>query len=277
MIDTHAHLWDTGVLDYPWLAEADTLPKVFLPADLREGDREKTRFVFVQADCLASQGLEEARWVADRGADDLAGIVAFAPLETAAVTADLAALDAVPGVVGIRRLLQDADEELLDSPDLDAGLEAVSARGWTFDACIHWQQLSALTRLAARHEGLPIVLDHLGKPPLDSDDTQTFALWRSQLADLASLPHVFLKLSGLPAETVSEPTAGALGPWLRAAFDLFGPDRSMLGSDYPVSRRRGMVRADWFDLVASALGASAAEWAQVREHTARAVYRLDLD
>lgn len=274
LIDAHAHLWDTKTLDYPWIEAEASLPRSFLPDDLRAGDRETTSSVFVQAECLPSQGLDEARWVAGLGASDLSGIVAFAPLDTDGARAALDALAEEDLVVGVRRLLQGEGAEIFADETFHEGLVALSERGWSFDACVRWTQLGALGGLAQRHESLAIVLDHLGKPPIDDPDPAAFARWRDDLAALAALPRVSVKLSGLPAETTQEPTADLLGPWLRAVVDLFGPSRCMLGSDYPVSIRGGAPRSEWFELVRNAVQLSSGEWDEVREGTARRVYRL---
>ncbi|GAA3634665.1 amidohydrolase family protein [Microbacterium awajiense] len=274
LIDAHAHVWDTAVLDYPWIGPEVPVPPVFLPAQLREGDREPTGFVFVQADCVPEQGLAEARWVAGLDAPDLVGIVAFAPLERADAAAALAELSSLDSVIGVRRLLQDEEDAFVRGPALDAGLAALARHGWSFDACVRWTQLDAVAELSERHDEVPIVLDHLGKPPLDDPDTDAFAHWRAGLARLAALPHVAVKLSGLPAETTREPEADLVGPWLRAAVDLFGPTRCLIGSDYPVSARGSAGRVVWFDTVRAALAPSDAEWAHISSLSARRIYRL---
>ena len=79
------------------------------------------------------------------------------------------------------------------------------------------------------------MLDHLGKPPLYGGPEE-FARWRSALAKLAELPNTAVKLSGLPAEARNRAPEASFGPWIRAAYDLFGPHRSMIGSDWPVRR-----------------------------------------
>ena len=273
IIDAHAHLWDTSRLTYPWLADEPDLPAVFGPADLHGAAPEIDAYVFVEADCLDEQAFDEAAWVASSPDEHprLAGIVANAPLEASGAEAALTRLEAVDRVVGVRRLLQGHDDAFFELPALAAGLRAVARRRWTFDACVHAGQLPALVGLARRHPDLTVVLDHLGKPDVRGGP-DAFARWRTDLAALAELPNVVVKLSGLPAQ------AGAqridLGHWLRAAVDLFGPDRAMLGSDWPVSSRGAWTLPEWIESVRTALGSTDDEWLSVAAGTARAAYGL---
>ncbi|WP_308797788.1 amidohydrolase family protein [Agromyces silvae] len=276
--DAHTHLWDRRRFRYDWLDQEPALPRRFLADDLAASSDLSERFVFVQADTAAAEGYDEAAWVEslDPGHERLAGIVAYAPLEHQDAERALDALASIPSVVGVRRLLQQEPDEFLAAPALHAGLRAVAGRGWTFDACVRWRQLPALADLAARHPALAIVLDHLGKPPLRSGpNSDAFTEWRLHLQRLAALPNVSVKLSGLPAE--ADRGLGAdYGPWLRCATELFGPDRSMLGSDWPVSAVGfSSSRDDWFRIVQQCLAPSEAEWRAVSDLTAKRFYGLE--
>lgn len=276
-IDAHAHLWDRRRFDYAWLDQEPALPAVFLPGDLTtSGEASADRYVFVQAGCRRDQGVAEAAWVQtlDGPTQRLAGIVAFAPLEDADCESTLDALADVGSVVGVRRLLQDEPDEFFADAGLGRGLDALDRRGWTFDACVRWPQLGALSQLARSHDGLPIVLDHLGKPPIGSSDESAFARWRILLELFAELPNCAVKLSGLPAELGTSAGESAYGPWLRAAFDRFGPERAMIGTDWPVSGGAGISRDDWFRVVKDATGASGSEWAAISMTTAARFYSL---
>ncbi|MBD8057833.1 amidohydrolase family protein [Cellulomonas sp. JH27-2] len=273
IIDAHAHLWDTSCLTYPWLADEPDLPDVFGPADLHRAAPEIDAYVFIEADAPDEQAFAEAARVASLPDEHprLAGIVACAPLEQPDAEAALARLEEIERVVGVRRLLQGHDDAFFELPALAAGLRAVARRGWTFDACVHAGQLPAVVGLARRHPDLIVVLDHLGKPDVHGGP-EAFARWRTDLAALAELPNVVVKLSGLPAQ------AGAqridLAPWLRAAVDLFGPQRAMLGSDWPVSSRGPWSLPDWIDTVRTALGPTGDEWDAIAAGTAQAAYGL---
>jgi L-fuconolactonase len=216
-IDAHVHFWDPARFHYDWL-EGD-LRQPFLPAQLLHD----ARLIFVQADCRDDEGRAEVEWVAGLGDPRLAGIVAHAPLERAV---DLEPLRAHPLVVGVRRLLQ-------GERDLDRFANGINALGeLPFDACVTEDQLPELIELVDRCPEIAIVLDHLGKP-------QALDPWRAHLRALAERPHVHCKLSGLPAP---DPR-----PYVEHALAVFGPERCLAGSDWPVTTRDP---APWFALLA---------------------------
>ncbi|MCI2957170.1 amidohydrolase family protein [Agromyces atrinae] len=276
LIDAHVHVWDRAVLDYPWLDDEPELGAPRLPVDLTAGATRATGFVFVQADCVPEQGLAEARWVAGLDWPALLGIVAFAALERGAdVAGDLDALAEVPGVVGVRRLLQGEPVAAFDSAEWDAGLHLLAQRDLVFDACVLHPQLEALVRLARRHPDLSIVLDHAGKPPLaDGVQSEAGRRWRANLDALAALPNVSVKLSGLPAEAPQGFEAHEYSPWIDAVLTAFGPRRTMFGSDWPVSAvgAIGLTSDEWAAVALDPL--SPGERDDIAFRTARRVYRL---
>ncbi|GAA1946478.1 amidohydrolase family protein [Microbacterium aquimaris] len=267
-IDAHAHLWDTSALGYPWLDGAPSLPRAFLPEDLQRG--HAIPYVFVEADRRTDQGAAEARWAAGFESAGPSAIVAFAAIEADTIDEELDALVEVPGVTGVRRLWQDRPDDLVTSRETARGLRAVADRGLVVDVCVRWRQLAPVADLIARHPDIAFVIDHLGKPPVTTPELM--GPWRV-LLEACARPNVAVKLSGLPAEDDSDPRRDT-GPWLRAAFDLFGPDRSMVGSDWPVSAREGLSRTGWFDEVRSALAVTDDEWHRVSHATAARLYRV---
>jgi L-fuconolactonase len=275
LFDAHVHVWDTSLLDYPWLDEVSELPRRALPADIDRADGETSRMIFVEADRAPHQGVAEARWVDAADWPELAGIVAFADLAESDALDDLAAMGRV---VGVRHLLQDAPPSTWDVAGWTAGLHELAGRGLTFDACVRHAQLPVLAALLERVPDARVVLDHLGKPPLEAGlDSDAGRAWREAVGRIAALPNTYVKLSGLAAETrdaaAYDRNADA---FVDAAVEAFGPPRSMIGSDWPVSARTGVgtTLAAWAARVQRATGASGAEWAQLREGTAAEFYRV---
>lgn len=257
--------WLSGELDHP-----------HLPADIPSAPDVEAA-VFVQADCAPEQGFEEARWVASLDWPRLAGIVASVPLDRGeAVTEDLDRLRTVRGVVGVRQVLQDQPDACLEQQALIDGLVSVAAAGLPFDLCIRWPQLPAAAAMVRRVPGLTVVLDHLGKPPVAPGiDSAEGAAWLAGLRILLELDDVVVKLSGLGAETSpSRPSAPQQVPFIRAASQLAGPHRLLLGSDWPVSfpASTDSDYADWFEVVRAASGFTDHEWATVAHGTAERVY-----
>ena len=277
VLDTHVHVWDPAVLDYAWLAGAPGLNHPFLPADLPHTPQNTGGAVFVQADCRDDQALKEVDWVSGLRTDwpQLAGIVAFAPISKGdAVEQDLGQLLERPLVRGVRQLFQDRDESFMLHQDTLAGARRVAASGLVFDACIRSGQMAPLAEFARRVPGLVIVLDHMGKPPIASGE---LTAWRNGMQELARCGNVAVKISGAGAEADPDRALSPQAlPFIQETLDLFGADRCMVGSDFPVSLTRPDAYLDWITTVEQAVaGASEGERRSVAQETAVRVYRLE--
>jgi L-fuconolactonase len=280
VVDSHVHLYDPTVLPYGWMRGDPVLDR---PHGLAELDRAAAavaieKLVFVEAAVDRGHHLAEARRIqalADRD-PRIAAIVAHAPVERgAAVEADLDALQVLPALRGVRRLIQDEpDPAFCLAPDFVEGVRRVGARGLVFELCLRAGrgQLRPATELVRRCPETRFVLDHLGKPPVAAGGLDP---WRAELADLARLPNVVCKLSGLVTEAdPSRWTRAELRPYLEHALECFGPERVMYGSDWPVSARTHLYTT-WVAILDEVLGGlDPAARECVWRGTARAVYRL---
>jgi L-fuconolactonase len=276
LIDAHVHFWDPQERRHAWLDAVPSLRRRFGPEDY-DGGRRVAALIFVQADCRDEDALDEVRWAAELAARDarLRGIVAYAPVHLGARAAvPIAAVAAQPVVVGVRRLLQDEPLSTVDDPALVQGVRTLADYGLPFDLCVRHQQLRAVSALVAACPEVTFVLDHLGKPPVASG---ALAPWRDDLARLAASGRVVCKLSGLTTEAAPGWRPADLRPYLDVALDVFGPERCMVGSDWPVATLATTVEA-WFDLVLDALAPlSPAERDAVAHRTASSVYPLRTD
>lgn len=240
VLDSHLHLWDPEVLTYTWLEG----PMAYRFADLeleraRLQQAEPEKCVFVQAETVEDDFLDEVRWVAGLAlALGVVGIVAGIRLDRGTDTvAHLEGLAAEPLVVGVRHNLQGEPDGLAVSAAFVTGAREVAARGLTFDACVRADQLPEIARFAGAIPELQIVLDHLGKPAVGTAAAPLApsAEWARDLAEIARHPHTSCKLSGLPGEAGGDWSAEQLEPFLDVAADAFGVERLMWGSDWPVS------------------------------------------
>jgi L-fuconolactonase len=241
VLDSHLHLWDPSRLEYPWLAGALLSRFAAEEIEVAVGEADDEReFVFVQADCVEGQYLDEIEWVASLATRvGVRGIVAGARLNHGAATIEH--LDAVarhPLVVGVRHLLQGEPAGFAGTPDFHGGIVALVERGLSFDACVRGEaQLRDVILLAAEIPELRIVLDHLGKPSVGTAAAPEApsAEWTTSMHALAAHPQAFCKLSGLPAEAGGSWSPEQMEPFFDVALEAFGSDRLMVGSDWPVS------------------------------------------
>ena len=171
--------------------------------------RPPSRIVFVQADCERGSAMDEVRWVESlaRQAPQIAGIVAFAPMDAGPGTSSaLEALVERPLVRGVRHLIQgEPDPGFCLTPAFVEGVRRCGELGLCFDVCVRHPQMSAVVELARLCPGTPLVLDHAGKPDLRSNVLDP---WRRHIGELAECPNVSCKVSGL----VTEAETAALDP-----------------------------------------------------------------
>ena len=273
-VDAHVHFWNPETLSYAWLA-GTALDRPCRPADLAAALGELPDLIVVQADAAPGQARAEVEWVraAAEAYPHIRAMVAYAPLETgAAATGLIEEYAADPFVVGVRRIIQDERPGFATTDHFRYGVRALGEAGLTFDACVRHHQLPELVALARACPSTTIVLDHLGKPPVATGEGRD--AWRAALTELAALPHVHCKLSGLVTEAGYDTwTAGALHPYLEDALELFGPARCLFGSDWPLVNLASDYR-QWHGLVRRLLGPGDRD--AVLDTNARRVYQLTL-
>lgn len=165
----------------------------------------------------------------------LQGIVAAAPVEHGErARAYLAALQATsPLIKGVRRNLQDEqDAAFCLQADFVQEVRLLPAYGFSFDLCIRHWQLPSVIELARRCPDTQFILDHLGKPGIKE---RMLDPWREHLAQLAALPNVWCKISGLVTEADHQGwTPEEFAPYVAHALEVFGEDRVVFGGDWPV-------------------------------------------
>jgi L-fuconolactonase len=275
LVDAHLHLWDPARLEYPWLAGIPQLHRRFGPADLDTGGHLLTGVVFIEAGRRDDQALAEVAWVEQLAAHwpVLQAVVAHAPLERGErCRRQLAELSRHRLVTGIRRNLQDEPAGFALAGDFVAGVRLLAGFGFSFDLCVRHRQLPEVTELVAAVPEVTFVLDHLGKPPVASGQLDP---WREDLSRLAGHPNVVCKLSGLATEADHQrwQVADVL-PYLACALAEFGPERCLVGGDWPVATLATSYQR-WLDTVAGAISGLADEQQRaVLAGTATRVYRL---
>jgi L-fuconolactonase len=283
LIDSHVHVWDPARLEYPWLANVPALGGPHGLADLDPDARGLAGLVVVEAGCSPQQALAEVAWVESLAASwpVIRGMVAHAPLELGpeALIGFLPHLAEGKGiVVGVRRNVQDEPAGFLTASAFVAGVSGLAEFDLPFDACVREHQLRELIELVDRTPAV-VVLDHLGKPDIRthgrSAQPQRSHAWFADVTDLARRPNVVAKLSGLTTEADRDGWRDSdLRPYLLHAIEVFGPDRCLFGSDWPVATLATTYER-WRDFVEGTIAdLSSAARAAILSGTAERVYRL---
>ena len=296
MVDAHMHLWDLARICYPWLTpprpvgitgDVSPIARDYLLDDyLRDtaapASRVRlTRIVHVEAGANPADSLAETRWL--QGIADTRGfphaIVAHAELEKTTAAALLAEHAAHRNVRGIRQILNwHADpaktytpRDLLADESWQRGFALLRRHGLSFDLQIYPSQMPAAARLAARHPDTPLILNHTGMPC--DKDAPGIEAWRKGMRSLAARPNVSVKISGL-AMLDWRWSRESLRPFVLETIDIFGADRVMIASNFPVDRLFGSFAA-FIDAYLSLLeGASEEERSKLFARNAERIYEL---
>jgi len=268
IVDSHHHLWDLSRISYPWLGEeydASTfilgeyyaLCRNFLPQDFREswGGMRVVASVHIEAECERSQALAETRWVHEQAAQSGLPNAVVAHVDLLAPDADerLAEQAAYPLVRSIRfkpvtsRRREDSvaakPGSLHDKRWLSA-LALLEKHGLAWDLRVPFWHLAEAAAVLRDFPALPVVLQHTGLPWDRS--AAGLADWRCGMEALAELPNVHVRLSELGLRDRPWRLEDNL-PVIRDAVAIFGWQRAMFGSNFPVAGLRisypALVRA----------------------------------
>jgi L-fuconolactonase len=259
ILDAHQHFWDPARGDYGWLKPDNPIHRVFSTADLRP--------LLVQTGVDATILVQAAPTPAEtdymlaiaRQTPWVLGVVGWIDLEAPDAADEVRRRASDPLFLGVRPMLQDLpDPDWILQPKLMSALNTIAAEGLVFDALVLPHQIAAIAELAKRHPQLSIVLDHAGKPALG--DADAMAAWAQGIEALAALPSVTCKVSGLLTEVRPGGGRDDVARAIGVLFDLFGPQRLVWGSDWPVLTLSGcFVGAGdyqgWFELAREAVAA----------------------
>lgn len=275
VIDSHVHVWDPRRVHYAWLAEARSLDRRFDLTDVApELDAAGVgSVVLVQA----ADDLEDTRLMLEVAAAStrVAGVVAWVPLRDPVTAAHALEGWRDEPIVGVRHLVhRDPDPDLLADRRVDDVMAMLAERGLTFDVCAETEHLLGLVpQLAERHPDLTLVIDHLAKPQVATGGWQP---WAQLLADAAAAPNTVVKLSGLNTAAAPGASAAAYQRYVDHALEVFGPERTMYGGDWPFALLAAHSYTEiWRDLRACLDGLDDADRHEVLAGTAQRTYRLD--
>ncbi len=251
------------------------LRRNFLPPDL-EPTLTQNSFdgsVVVQA----AQVPEEATWLLSLAAKhkSILGVVAWADLKDPNLGRTLDQLQKNPKFVGVRHIVHDEpDVRWILQPDVIRGLKELESRKVPYDLLVKPPHLPYVPGLLEKVPELPIVVDHIAKPYIKEG---IFDGWAQDMERIAKHPKLYCKVSGMITE--ADPAnwkAEQLTPYVAHVLKVFGFERLMFGSDWPVCTLAGT----WKQVLAAftqALGAQDAdERAKIMGSNAARFYGLKL-
>lgn len=276
LVDTHQHLWDLQKFPYSWCAGIEKLNRSFRLLDYRDA-MEGTgiaKSIFMECDVDEPYLLEEARQIQTLSESDslIVGIIASCRPEREGFHHHLDELLKLPKLRGLRRVLHTQPDELAQSSLFSESLNLLPECGLTFDLCVQAYQLPIGIELVKRCPKVTFILDHCGVPDVKN---RAFNPWREHIRQMAELPNVNCKISGLVAYADPENwTPEDLRPWVESVLEYFGWDRVVWGGDWPVCTLSASLQ-QWVDatLLLTAQ-ASEADQEMLFHRNAERIYRV---
>lgn len=251
IIDTHLHIWDRNDLDLPWL-DGDTgiLSKNYSLSDYKNSLNENALYkiekaVYIEVDVSDSQKEKENKFIIDLCQNKntlLKAAVISGDLTKESFTDYIEKYSNTSCIKGVRQVLHvpSSKPKTCLSKTFIKNVKFLGKSGLVFEGCIRVEELDDLYTLARECSETTIVLNHMGivnpdiisSPDPTDQETEYKKTWIKNLKNLASLPNVVCKISGLnPSGRWNTET---LGTSINTALDIFGEDRVMFASNYPV-------------------------------------------
>jgi len=234
MIDSHQHFWTYNVIRDVWITEdMGRIRKNFYPNDSVElfSKNQIDGCIAVQADSSE----EETFFLISLAeqSEFIKGIVGWVDLQSKNIESQLTYFSQFEKIVGFRHVVQsESDPNFLARPDFLKGVQLLDTFDFAYDLLIYPNQLNAGIEFCKNNANQRIVLDHLAKPPIKSGD---IAEWKKNIEKFKELENVSAKISGLitEAEWYNYNEKDILNV-IEIALEVFGTDRLMFGTDYPV-------------------------------------------
>jgi L-fuconolactonase len=248
MIDSHHHLWRYSKEDYPWIPAGSPLAQDQLIPELETvtSSAAVTGTVVVQA----RQVLEESDFLlslADQ-TDRIQAVVGWVPLIDENVSDHLERFSLHPKFKAVRHVLQEEPDEYFLHDDFHRGLAQLPDYGLSYDLLIFQRQLPVAIQLVDQQPELSIVLNHIAKP--EARNGRIEPAWRDSMKQLAKRDQVIgVKFSALLTEfPEGEGDAETVDAYFHETLEIFGSDRVMFGTDWPVCLLRTSYQ-DWAETV----------------------------
>ena len=250
MLDTHHHLWSYNADDYPWIPANTPLSQNHLLVELEEATSLAgvTGTIAVQARQTNEESASLLK-IADQS-DLIRGVVGWIPLVSENVDEDLELFSDNPKFVGIRHVLQDEPDAYFLRDDFHRGLSKLPAHDLRYDILLYQHQISVATKLVDRQPELGMIIDHIAKPKAQKGRVEHE--WRSGMKELAKRENILgVKFSGLATEFPKEDEIDpdTIRAYFEETLEIFGVERVMFGTDWPVCLLRLDSYKQWADTV----------------------------
>ena len=238
VVDSHHHLWEIDKFNYSWMPEGSPLSVDYSPEDLAPLITEAGIDYTVVVQAVSSP--DEAYWLLDLAErnDFIAGIIGWVDLTDPKVGYILDKLQESQYFKGVRHIWEnEPDAAWIVNSGAVNGLQELVRRNLTFDFLAKPPNLPFIPEIMDKVPDLRAVVDHIAKPKIADHLVEP---WLSDLRKVASINGIHCKISGMITEADHHNwTANDLRPYVHHVLGLFGTDRIMFGTDWPVCTLAG--------------------------------------
>jgi L-fuconolactonase len=275
MIDAHVHFWKYNKIRDAWITnDMNIIQKDFLPSDLyfTLSENNVEGVVAVQAD----QSEDETNFLLSLAQENsfIKGIVGWVDLQKENIEDRLLYYSKYPLIKGFRHIVQSEPAGFLKNKKFLNGVQVLKKFDFTYDVLIYENQLKEALEFVNYFPAQKFIIDHCAKPAIrDKSITE----WKKWMREISKRKNIFCKVSGLITEAKwNRWDEKDLYPYLDAAFECFGTERLVFGSDWPVMLLSGNY-SSWKKLLENYMIAfSAEEKEKVFTQNAIDFYKLSL-
>ncbi|MFC1633929.1 amidohydrolase family protein [Planctomycetota bacterium] len=261
IIDTHQHLWNLSQFRLPWLRPGEELTRDYTMADYHEATKGLgiTKAIYMEVAVAPEQKSAEAKHIIkvcqDQSNPTCAAVIGGLILEDSFKNYILQFKDN-PYIKGVRHGLNNPKQ--LEDNRLIQNLRLLGSLNMSFDLLVPPRLIGEAAKLVEQCGDTKFILDHCGnadplafdphldwgrKPQHDADQ------WKRHVDTLAKQTNVICKISGIIARVPKgKASAEVLSPIVMHCLDVFGPDRVVFGSDWPVCTRGAPLHV-WTNLL----------------------------
>ncbi len=234
-VDSHHHFWNYSAEEYGWIGEhMSVLRRDFQPADLLA--EIQAAGVDAVVSVQARQTIEETEWLVQTAMshDWIRGVVGWVPLADKSAQAEIERLSHFEKLKAVRHVVQDEpDDAFILGNSFNQGVGLLESYGLVYDILVFAKHLANTIQFVDQHPQQPFVLDHIAKPTIWANKFDDG--WAQNLRELAKRENVTCKFSGVVTEVRDDRwSVDTLRPYWDVAWEAFGAERLMYGSDWPV-------------------------------------------
>lgn len=237
IIDTHQHFWRYRETDLCWIDKGSILAQNYLPADVLKMmvSSGVGKSIAVQA----RQSSRETEFLLGLAAkyDSIAGVVGWVDLMSSNIEDNLKRYESEEMLLGFRHIIQDEqDDRFILNKEFIKNIKKLARYDYLYEILVYSKHLGYVNQFLHNFTEQRFILDHIGKPDISKDGLDE--VWWKNISEIAEYPYIYCKLSGLFTQAKAGTKYRYFYPYIDKVIEVFGVDRLIWGSDWPVSSTR---------------------------------------